>query len=112
MLHPPPEQLRRSGGQRPRHQENAERGREGPRESSGPVAQKGCSNEHRTWGDIAEGYSRGKILGTGPPSLSDRNPLDERQRRRATPKSQEADEHTSHEQVEYHGVSSWSSCPL
>jgi len=39
MLHPPPEQVRRSGSQRPRHEENAERRRAGPAIRQ-PVAQK------------------------------------------------------------------------
>jgi hypothetical protein len=106
MLHPPPEQLCCSSGQRPRHQENTERGRAGPGESSGSVAQKGRGNEHWTGSDIAEGDRHSKILGTGPSGLSDRDPLDERQRRLPTAEGKQTDEHASGEEVKDHGVSS------
>ena len=62
MLHPPLEQVRRCGRQRPRHQENAERRRDGPGESCRPIAQKRHGNEHGTGRDVAEGDRRGEIL--------------------------------------------------
>ena len=110
MLHPPPEQVRRCGSQRPRHEENAKRCRAGPSDPCGPVTEKRHGNEHRPWGDIAESDRRRKILGTEPAGLPDRNTLDERQGSLPAPEGEQADEHAACEEIKYHGVSPWVAC--